>query len=75
MRTTLNIDEDLLAAAKAMAAQQGVSIGKIVSELMRKGLTPAREPKLRPGYFPVFDIPEGARPITSETVTRAEEDS
>jgi len=38
MRTTLAIDDDLLAAAKAMAQARSVSVGEVVSELMRKGL-------------------------------------
>lgn len=38
MRTTLDIDDDLLAAAKAMARRQRTSAGRVVSDLMRKGL-------------------------------------
>lgn len=39
MRTTLDIDDDLLFAAKEMARRERKSAGKVVSELMRKGLT------------------------------------
>jgi hypothetical protein len=39
MRTTLDIDEDILRAAKALAKQQKVSAGQIVSQLLRKALT------------------------------------
>ena len=39
MRTTLDIDDDLLAAAKELARRERKSAGQIVSELMRKGLT------------------------------------
>jgi len=38
MRTTLAIDDDVLAAAKALARQQKSSIGKIVSDLARQSL-------------------------------------
>jgi len=38
MRTTLNIDDDILAAARAMAEQQHRSIGDVVSELVRTAL-------------------------------------
>lgn len=41
MRTTLDIDDDLLAAAKEIARRERKSTGKVVSELMRKGLTGA----------------------------------
>jgi len=41
IRTTLSIDEDLLAIAREMAARQNVSLGEIVSSLIRKGLNSA----------------------------------
>ena len=40
MRTTLAIDDDVLAAAKAIAQQQNQTIGAVVSELARKSLHP-----------------------------------
>jgi len=40
MRTTLNIDEDVLLAAKSIAARQGMTTGKAVSELLRQALAP-----------------------------------
>ena len=39
MRTTLDIDEDVLAAAKELARRQRVSTGTMVSRLLRRGLT------------------------------------
>lgn len=39
MRTTLDIDDDLLAAAKEIARRERKSAGQVVSGLMRKGLT------------------------------------
>jgi hypothetical protein len=38
MRTTLAIDDDVLAAAKALAQQQHKTIGEIVSDLARQSL-------------------------------------
>lgn len=38
MRTTLDLDEDILAAAKALAAHRGLTAGQVVSDLARKGL-------------------------------------
>ena len=38
MRTTLDIDDDLMRTAKELAQRQGVSAGKIVSRLMRSAL-------------------------------------
>jgi len=40
MRTTINIDDDVLAAAKAIARQRNQTIGKVVSELARNALRP-----------------------------------
>jgi hypothetical protein len=38
MRTTIDVDEDVLAAAKELARKQRVSIGKIVSGLLREAM-------------------------------------
>ena len=38
MRTTLEIDDDFLAAAKELAARQHKTAGKLISELARKGI-------------------------------------
>jgi hypothetical protein len=42
MRTTLAIDDDVLAAAKALAAQRKRSVGEIISELARNSLRPPK---------------------------------
>ena len=39
MRTTLDIDEDVLAAAKELAKRQNLPAGQVVSQLLRKVLT------------------------------------
>ena len=39
MRTTIDIDEDLLIAAKELARREGASAGVIVSRLLRRSLT------------------------------------
>ncbi|MBK1712252.1 ribbon-helix-helix domain-containing protein [Rubrivivax gelatinosus] len=43
MRTTLDIDDDLLAAAKELARREGVSAGQVVSRLMRQSLSGVAE--------------------------------
>ena len=72
MRTTLDIDDDVLRAAKSIARAQETSLGRVVSNLARKGLTPTASGRKR--GFPVFRIPPGAPPITEEMVRRAEEE-
>ncbi len=44
MRTTLDIDDDLMAAAKELARRERSSAGKVVSRLLRQSLTGARTP-------------------------------
>jgi hypothetical protein len=38
MRTTLAVDDDVLQAAKELAAVHGTTAGKVLSDLARKGL-------------------------------------
>ena len=42
MRTTVDIDDDVLQAAKELAEARRSTAGKILSELARKGLEPSR---------------------------------
>lgn len=39
MRTTLDIDDDLLMAAKELARREGASAGAVISRLLRASLT------------------------------------
>jgi hypothetical protein len=62
VRTTLDIDEDLLRAAQELARREGVSMGKIISQMMRRAL-------LQPGGTPPEQTPAptgrlGFRPLT-----------
>lgn len=38
MRTTLSIDDDVLAAARERARATGTSVGRVLSDLARRGL-------------------------------------
>jgi hypothetical protein len=74
MRTTLNLDDDLLRAARSLARQRGESLGAVVSGLLREALSP--EPDLAYELdVPVFVVREGAAPITPEMVEAAGEDT
>ena len=48
MRTTLDLDDDLLLAAKELARREGKTAGEVVSELVRQALA-QRQPPARPG--------------------------
>jgi len=70
MRTTLAIDDDVLAAARALAQSQNRSLGEVVSDLARKGLTPVQPaPKFRNGIR-LLPVQPGARPVTLEHVNK-----
>jgi hypothetical protein len=73
MRTTLEIDDEVLAAARSVARAEGKSIGKVISDLARRGLAPRRARRSRDG-FPVFDVSDDAAPLTLEMVKRADEE-
>ena len=67
MRTTLDLDENLLAAARAIARDDGVSLGVSVSRLALRGLHTSSAVARTDG-FPVFAARPGARPITVDMV-------
>ncbi len=69
MRTTLDLDDDVVAAARELAAGERRSLGAVISELARRGLMPARV-DVADG-LPVIRVPSGAPPITPEMVRRA----
>jgi hypothetical protein len=70
MRTTLDIEDDILQAAKELAKREGASAGKIISTLARRGLaSSASKPKKKStirGGVPV--IPSRGEVITLEHI-------
>ncbi len=64
MRTTLNLDDDVLETARIMAVRQRKPLGEVVSKLLRDAVeTPAVAQKQRNG-IPLFPVSQGARPVT-----------
>lgn len=72
MRTTLDIDDEVLAVVREMATADGRSIGTVLSELARLGLAPARVDTS--GDRPVIRVPAGTPVITPEMVRLAHDD-
>ena len=71
MRTTLDLDEDILQAAKELAEVQGKTAGKVLSELARRALTPAsKTPRLRNGIPLLPRRPAGAQRPTMKQVNK-----
>lgn len=71
MRTTLRIDDDVLAAAKARAQARSESVGKALSELARKGAR-TEMPVKRVGGLVIFQLPADSPPVTMDLVRRLE---
>ncbi len=72
MRTTLDVENDVLDAARALAAARGVSVGAALSELARRGVA-ARMPLSSRNGFPVFQVPGGTPGFGPDEVAAAEE--
>jgi hypothetical protein len=69
MRTTLDIDEDILTYAKEMARHRKVSTGKVISDLVRSAHLANGEQKYRNGV-PLFPVRPGGQVITLELVNQ-----
>ena len=76
MRTTLDIDEDVLRAAKELARREKKTAGAVISELTRRALTTppaarAREPK---AFYGVRPFPKRGGIVTNEQIDKLRED-
>lgn len=78
MRTTLDIDDDVLRAAKEIARREKKTAGQVVSMLARSALTAprdaastAREPRAIYGFRP---FPSRGGVVTNELIDSLRED-
>lgn len=77
MRTTLDIKDDVLFAAKDLARREKKTAGQIISELARKGLAGAapalraRAPKAAYGFRP---FPKEGRIVSNALINKLRED-
>ena len=75
MRTTLDIDDDVLIAAKERAKRERRTAGKVISELARSALvgspTSAAEPESFHGFRP---FPSRGNVVTNEHINKLRED-
>jgi hypothetical protein len=76
MRTTLDIDEDVLQAARELAASEKSTAGKVLSALARKALTghakvsesrKTDKPRLKNGWYV---LPSTGRIVTHEMIEK-----
>jgi hypothetical protein len=79
MRTTLDIDDAVLHAAKELARRQGRTAGEVISDLARQALMnprgragEVREPEAMYGFRP---LPAGETPVTNDLVDRLRDET
>ncbi len=73
MRTTLNLDDDVLEVLKQYAENRSIALGKAASDLLRRGLAAPVQTQIVHGFNTVV-LPEDSPKVTSETVQRLLED-
>ena len=71
MRTTLNLDDDVLQQAKAYAERGSMPLGEAISRLARRGLEAGLRTRKVHGLT-VFDLPPDSPAVTSEHVKQLE---
>jgi hypothetical protein len=74
MRTTLDIEEDILLAAKEIARQRGVTIGKVLSDLARQAMT-RQVASITRNDLPLFPIQPGAGIVTLDLVNQLRDET
>jgi len=70
MRTTLAIDDDVLAAAKHLAERQSKTVGEVISALARQGLHRAHRSAAVRNGVPLLARRKDAAPVTLDLVNR-----
>jgi hypothetical protein len=75
VRTTVDIDDDVLQAAKEIALTKGSTAGKVLSDLARKGLAPGRtRVKIRNGVPLLGPRSDTDRAVTMDLVNDLRDD-
>lgn len=77
VRTTIDIDDDVLLAARRLARRDRTSIGAVISDLARKGLQggPYRDSAPKQDSFYGFrPLAKRGRPVTNELIDRLREE-
>ena len=68
MRTTLTLDDDVLSAAKALAAERNETIGDVISGLARQALSPPPPPAATRNGVPLLPVRADGGPVPLDIV-------
>ena len=74
MRTILSIDDDILSAAREIAAYERKTIGQVISDLARKTLTERPMQKTRNGIPQILKRPGSRAIVPMELVNALRDD-
>lgn len=74
MRTTLDLPDDLLERARAIAGDTGRSLGSVVADLMRKGLAPGPAAPTSVSARTGLPLVSVGRVVTSDVARALEDD-
>jgi hypothetical protein len=75
VRTTLDIDADVLQAAKDIAARRRTTAGRVLSELARSALEPAKHRKTTRNGVPLLPPRDGEGIVTTDLVNRLRDEA
>jgi len=73
VRTTLNLDDDVLETLKAYAETRSLALGKATSDLVRRGLAAPLATRVVNGFH-VVTLPSGSPSVSGDQVKRLLED-
>lgn len=77
MRTTLDIDDDVLTAVKERARRESRTAGAVLSDLARAALTSAGSPgrrQARSSFYGFDPLPRRGQVVTNTLIDRLRED-
>ncbi|MCY3874698.1 MAG: hypothetical protein OXF88_10445 [Rhodobacteraceae bacterium] len=70
----MNIDDEILEAAKSIAGERNLSVGAVLSELARRGLQQAGPVGRKRGEFPVFEVSPDSTILSLDRFKRYEDE-
>jgi hypothetical protein len=70
MRTTLDIDEDVLQISKELATLRKTTAGKVLSDLARQALRPSAATRETRNGVPLLAARPGEQPVSMEVVNQ-----
>jgi hypothetical protein len=74
MRTTLSIDDDVLAAIRHLAERRRQTVGEVLTELARQGLAPAGRRRGTRNGLPLLPRGAGSKAVSLALVNELRDD-